>query len=232
MSYKLLTTNNQKIEKGAALGYATAGLHFAPEKLSGFNVCPMASKGCAAACLNTSGHGRYQRIQDARIKKTQRFFMDRENFLTELVKEIETFVRRSRKNGLTPTIRLNLTSDIQWETVLVNGKTLFEIFPDVQFYDYTKIARRMLPGAKAQTIPNYHLTFSRSESNGALAEMVASAGGNVAVVFNKVPDSYLRKPVVNGDETDLRFLDGKGVIVGLTPKGRAKKDFSGFVVRF
>ncbi len=217
MSYKILTTSNQKIKKGEAEGWATAGIHFAPYNLSGRNVCPMASKGCAAACLNTSGHGRYEKIQNSRIKKTQLFFADQHNFLIDLCIEIETFARRARKNGLKAAIRLNLTSDIQWEKIKVNGYTLFDIFPNVQFYDYTKIPNRMY----AQLPANYHLTFSQSESNGAIADMISASGKNVAVVFDKLPEMYY----------GLRFLDDNGVIVGLTPKGRAKKDNSGFVVR-
>lgn len=231
MSYTLLTTKNQKIEKGAAMGWATAGIHFAPEKMSGHQVCPMASEGCKLACLNTSGHGKYPKVQEARVKKTRAFFANREDFMALLVKEIETFVRRSKKHGLKVAIRLNLTSDIQWETIKVNGQTLFEIFPEVQFYDYTKIAKRMLPGAKASKFANYHLTFSRSESNGAIAEVIAQLGENVAVVFEKLPKTYFGREVISGDETDLRFLDKKGVVIGLTTKGRAKKDTSGFVVR-
>ena len=228
---KLLALNNAKIEKGEKLGYLTAGLHLAPADASGFNTCPMASAGCKAACLNTSGHGRYAFVQKARIAKTLRFFNERGAFMAQLVKEIGAVVRKAARNNLTPAIRLNLTSDIQWENILHEGKTVFEHFPTVQFYDYTKIVKRVLPGSAARQFSNYHLTFSRSESNAAHVELAIAAGANVAVVFaGTLPSHYMGRPVVNADETDLRFLDGQGVICGLSTKGKAKRDTSGFVV--
>lgn len=227
----LLTTSNVKIRKGEKFGYRTFGIHFAPAKLSGKNVCPNASKGCAAACLNVSGQGYYQRVQDARVKKTKYFFEDRAKFLNELVENITTMARRSRKNNMIPCFRLNLTSDIAWESIKINGKTLMEMFPDVTFYDYTKSAQRMMRFLNKDFPKNYHLTFSRSESNQAHCDIIAAMGGNVAVVFRgKLPKTYMKRKVISGDESDLRFLDKKGVIVGLVEKGVAKKDKSGFVV--
>ena len=226
---KLLTVNNAKIQKGTALGFLTAGLHLAPADASGFNTCPMASAGCKAACLNTSGHGRFDFVQNARIAKTQFFFRERSAFMAQLIKEIAAFIRKAKKSGITPAIRLNLTSDIQWETIKHEGKTVFEHFPTVQFYDYSKIARRFF-----QPLPtNYHLTFSRSESNHAVAETVAAAGHNVAVVFSSpdYPRNFMGREVVSGDETDLRFLDKRGVVIALFAKGQAKRDKSGFVVQ-
>jgi len=230
---KILSTANAKIKKGEKAGYLTAGIHFAPASLSGHNVCPMASNGCKLACLNTAGMGVYKNVQAARIAKTQRFFDDRENFMAQLVKEIGAIVRKAAKQGLIPAIRLNLTSDIQWENILTDGKTVFEIFPNVQFYDYTKIVRRVLNGSKAKSFPNYHLTFSRSESNDSLVELAMASGANVAAVFagKTLPQTWKGRPVVNGETNDLRFLDGQGVVVGLLTKGRAKKDTSGFVIQ-
>ena len=229
---KILTTRNQKIEKGAKLGFLTAGIHFAPASLSGRNVCAGSSAGCRLACLNTSGHGRYQRAQDARVRKTNWFYDEREVFMAQLVKEIEAVVRKAKRDNLLPAVRLNLTSDILWENVTYQGKTIFEHFPAVQFYDYTKIIKRVLPNSPVRQIPNYHLTFSRSESNQPFVELAVKAGVNVAVVFAgaTLPKTYLGRPVVSGDETDVRFLDPQGVIVGLTTKGRARHDKSGFVV--
>lgn len=229
---KLLTSNNRKLQRGGNVGYFSAGIHLAPATLSGFNTCPMASVGCAAACLNTSGHGRYQRTQSARIKKTHWFYKERESFMAQLVWDINAVIRKAGREGKIAAIRLNLTSDVQWENIEYQGKTIFAHFPQIQFYDYTKIVRRVLPGSVARGISNYHLTFSRSESNDAQCELALSAGANVAVVFHgkTLPPSYKGVRVVSGDETDLRFLDDKGVIVGLTTKGRAKKDTSGFVV--
>ncbi len=227
----LLTTNNTKILKGEKFGYRTFGIHFAPASLSGKNVCPSSSAGCRQSCLYLSGQGYYQRVQDARVKKTKYFFEDRAKFLDELVENITTMARRSRKNNMIPCFRLNLTSDIAWESIKINGKTLMEMFPDVTFYDYTKSAQRMMRFLNKDFPKNYHLTFSRSESNQAHCDIIAAMGGNVAVVFRgKLPKTYMKRKVISGDESDLRFLDKKGVIVGLVEKGVAKKDKSGFVV--
>lgn len=247
---RLLTIGNPKTLKGQAQGYITAVLHLAPASTSGFNVCPMATKGCKAACLNTAGRGGIaagnatfesadgvlpdNAIQRARIKRTQLFFTDRKAFMLALHDEIAEFVRKAKKAGLIPCVRLNGTSDIRWESVQVMFKysfsaNLMSCFPDVQFYDYTKLANR-------KGVPsNYHLTFSLAEDNDAHAASVLAAGGNVAVVYRDkaLPQSYaisgITREVVSGDDSDLRFLDPRGVIVGLYAKGKAKKDTLGFV---
>jgi len=227
---KLLSDANPKIQKGTAQGYLTFILHLAPGSLSGYNVCPGASKGCLATCLNTAGRGRFDNIQQARIKKTRWFFADREGFMLQLVKDIQAGIRKAKRLGLTPVFRLNGTSDIRWETIKIGSqKNIFAMFPNVQFYDYTKLAnRRNIPA-------NYHLTFSRSEENDAKVPTAIANGMNVAVVFSTkkaadLPSRYLSLPVVDADETDLRFLDPKRSICGLRAKGQAKKDTSGFVV--
>lgn len=234
---KLLTspTGNPKTAKGAAFGYLTWILHLAPGRLSGFNVCPGASKACLFACLNTAGRGgMFKRgentnaIQKARLARTLFFFNETDKFMTQLVKEIRKAIQYADKHGLKPTFRLNGTSDIRWENekVTVDGVTypnIMVVFPSVTFYDYSKLAnRRNLPS-------NYTLTFSLSEDNDAQAEQALENGMNVAVVFRKIPVEYKGRTVVDGDVSDLRFLDPKGVIVGLKAKGKAKKDASGFV---
>lgn len=229
---QILTKNNAKIEKGEKLGYKTFGIHLAPSTLSGKNTCPHASKGCAAACLNTAGFGVYNHVQQARIKKTQAFFQDRQAFLNQLLKEVEAKVKSAKKAGMIPTFRLNLTSDLKWESFKVkDGKNIMELFPEVQWYDYTKDFKRMIDYTQKKLPKNYHLTFSRSESNEEQCKIVLGMGGNVAVVFRGgLPKTYLGKKVINADNDDLRFLDKKNVIVGLIQKGKAKKDSSGFVV--
>jgi hypothetical protein len=186
----------------------------------------MASTGCAAACLNTAGRGRFTATQEARIRKTKWFFEDRETFMAQLVKDITAAIRKAGREGFVPVFRLNGTSDIRWETVPVGGfRNIMEMFPTVTFYDYTKLQnRRDLPF-------NYHLTFSRSEENYAAVDMMMAAGYNVAIVFNELPAVYNGYTVIDGTETDLRFLDEKGVVVGLLAKGKAKKDVSGFTVQ-
>lgn len=247
---KLLTVGNPKIAKGFAKGFLTAVLHLAPSRLSGYQTCPMATPGCSAACLNTAGRGGIfagesikdltgnevitkiregalsNRIQAARIAKTIRFFEDRDAFMVDLVSDIKTVIRKAKREGLRPVFRLNGTSDLRWETVKVGGfDNIFKMFPDIIFYDYTKLFNR-----KVSDIPNYHLTFSLAENNDVYAQKAIDNGINVAVVFrNKLPNTFMGRPVINGDETDLRFKDPTGVVVGLKAKGKAKTDNSGFV---
>lgn len=222
---KLLTTSNYKIQKGKTKGYETYGLHLSPASLSGRNVCASSSAGCRAACLNTAGRGAMSRVQKARIRKTKMFFEDRDMFMKLLVKDIEAAIKKSKRNGLTPCFRLNLTSDLMWEQY-----GIIEMFGDQIFYDYTKHFPRMLRFINGGFPPNYHLTFSRSECNESDAVRVLQAGGNVAAVFRSLPDKWVGKQVINGDETDLRFLDQTNVVVGLVTKGKAKQDKTGFVI--
>ena len=225
---KLLGISNTKTLKGEKQGYRTYIMHLAPSTLSGYQVCPMASLGCSTACLNLSGMGRFSNVQAARVAKTRHFFEDRPAFMQQLVREVRAAVKSSQKLGLTPVFRLNGTSDIRWEMIPVLGDALptayaniMMMFPQVQFYDYTKIPnRRNVPS-------NYHLTFSRSETN---HQDVILSQNNVAVVFDVLPATYLGRTVIDGTETDLRFLDPQNVVVGLKANGKAKQDTSGFTV--
>jgi len=254
-AFRVLTPGNPKIAKGLKQGFMTFILHLAPAKLSGYEVCPMRSKGCTAACLNTAGRGGMiggrgplshddvasgvvNTIQAARIRRTKRFFEDRQAFLSDLVKDIRKAIKWSERHDLVPVFRLNGTSDIRWESIPVaseGGKRIFDVFPDVQFYDYTKLTNR-------KNVPaNYDLTFSLADGNAAQADAALDAGMRVAAVFRTVERvqhymltgyelAGLPVPVVDGDDSDLRFLEPKGVIVGLYAKGPAKQDTSGFVV--
>jgi hypothetical protein len=234
--FKLLSTANPKIQKGTAKGYLSFILHLAPADLSGKETCPKRTAGCTAACLNTAGRGGMFKkgentnvIQKARIRKTVEFFEDRESFFIDLVGDIIKAKKMAAKQGLTPVFRLNGTSDLSWEKYAIeeqDGMNIFELFDDVQFYDYTKVLGRKVSGIK-----NYHLTFSAADGNDADVAKALAQGMNVAMVFDRVPAEYLGKPVHDADEDDLRFLDPKGSIAGLKAKGRAKKDYSGFVIR-
>jgi hypothetical protein len=165
-------------------------------------------------------------IQKARIRKARYFFEDRAGFMADLVSDINKAIKFAAKKNLTPVFRLNGTSDLSWEKYeAAHGKNIFELFDYVQFYDYTKVPKRKVEGIK-----NYHLTFSQADGNGKDADWAISKNMNVTVVFDKIPAEYKGKPVYNADETDLRFLDPKGVVLGLKAKGRAKKDTTGFVV--
>lgn len=232
VAVKLLTTSNTKIRKGEKLGFSTFGIHLAPSNLSGFNTCKNASAGCAAACLNTAGMGVYSTVQKARIEKTRFFFSDKATFMAQLVKEIAAAVKKANKNGMQSAFRLNLTSDLPWEKIKLDGQTVFDLFPSVQFYDYTASAERMTAFLASKLPANYHLTFSRKENTpDPLVKGFLRSGGNVAVVFRKtLPTRFFGADVVDGDETDARFLDGSGKVIGLKEKGRAKKDLTGFVL--
>ena len=227
--FKLLSTANPKIQKGTKLGYLSFILHLAPSTLSGRNTCPKATPGCIASCLNTAGRGgMFKRgentntIQRARIRKTNYFYEQRQDFMLDLKKDIEKGIKMATKLGLTPVFRLNGTSDLSWEKYdMLPGLNVFECFPTVQFYDYTKIL-----GRKVKGIANYHLTFSKAENNDSDVAEALLQGMSVVAVYDKIPEG-----VPSADETDLRFLDPKGTMLGLKAKGRAKKDYSGFVIR-
>jgi hypothetical protein len=222
-------------------GFNTYILHLAPANLSGYETCPKRTAGCTAACLNTAGRGgmfkkgeNTNMIQQARIRKTKMFFENRAQFMVDLVKDIELAIKQSAKKDMVPVFRLNGTSDLSFEKYEVVRKgvlyrNIFAAFPETQFYDYTKIL-----GRKVNEIANYQLTFSAADGNDNDVTKAIVQGYNVAVVFGikktlPMPDQYLGLPVFNGDESDLRFLDPKNVIVGLYAKGKAKKDETGFV---
>ena len=237
----LLSTNNAKTIKGEKLGYMTYILYMSPFNLNskGINVCSHASKGCADSCLVGSGFGgMYTSVMQGRVNKTEYFLTSRIEFMFQLKTEIEKAIAKNKDKAIV-TFRLNGTSDLPFEKykVFENGtKNIFEMFPDVQFYDYTKNYLRfdkVLPS-------NYHLTFSRSETNEEKSLEILKRGYNVAMVFDKLPKTYMGYEVINADNDDLRFLDKQGVICGLkykkmTGKGGAEKNKvafeSGFVIK-
>ena len=223
---KLLSSNNTKIKKGEKLGWKTLGLSLAPASLSGKQFCPHRSKGCELVCLNTAGMGAFSNVQAARIKKSKFLIEQRDTFLSQLKKELANIQKKAEKQVAKIAVRLNVLSDLPWHNLIDMAE-----FPNVSFYDYTPNPKRMIQFLRGELPENYHLTFSRKENNQAIVEMIANMGGNIAVVFNHLPETYLGKRVVDGDETDLRFLDPKNVIIGLKAKGKAKKDSSGFVVQ-
>ncbi len=220
--------NIKTLKSDLKTDFLTYLIYLAPHTQSGYNVCPMASPGCAKACLFTAGHGRYKMVQDARIRRTKFFFEHRDYFKACVFSEILTAKRRAEKIGRKLAVRINGTSDLAMERI---WPELFDYFKDVRFYDYTKNHNRM--SLKYHKPKNLHLTFSKSECNQDKVEeiMRSNPKANIAVVFNKLPSKWLGRKVINGDEMDLRVLDPKGVIVGLTMKGRAIHDQSGFVVK-
>jgi hypothetical protein len=239
---KLLTSpdHNPKTAKALARGYANFIMMLAPGKKSGYEVCPDRSPSCDELCLYNQGRGQAQQTKDARIRRTVKYFEDRPGFLTLLVYEITLAVAWAQANGLIPVLRPNGLSDIAWEyvRVTVNGieyPNLMAAFPTLQLYDYTKSERRIMAWINGELPPNYYLLFSRDETNDDVVAKVLGRA-NVAFVFDRVPDEYWVDghgwvKVIDGDHDDLRFLDPLGVIVGLVPKGSARKDTSGFVIR-
>lgn len=235
MKNVLSISSDAKTVKGETLGFLTGILYLAPATTTKWNTCSMAKIAqCDKACLYSAGRGAMSNVQKARIAKTVRFFEERESFMADIVFSIKALIRKAAKAGLKPLVRLNGTSDIRWETIGltvdgVNYANIFDVFPDVQFYDYTKDANRKdLPA-------NYDLTFSYSGVDGfqPFVDKAVAKGMRMAVVFRKeseIPMSFKGIRVVSGDKSDVRHLDDDGVIVGLYAKGKAKLDNTGFVV--
>jgi hypothetical protein len=222
---------NPKTAKDAGLGDVSNWiLHLSPSDLSGVNICPNASAGCRAACLNGAGRGLFDGVQMPRLRKTLYFLKFRQTFLTRLSREIGKICAKTSNRVI---VRLNGTSDLAWELFKVGdtGKNIFELYPNVTFYDYTKVFKRL---ERIVSIPNYHVTFSASESNWDDCLKALNLGVNVATVFrtSALPETYQGFKVIDGDKHDFRFLDARetvGLIVGLKAKGIAKRDTSGFV---
>lgn len=221
---------NVKTVKGQKYGYMTGILYLAPSDLSGKNVCPTAKlAGCEKGCLNTAGQGVFNNVQEARIRKTK-LFHDNQNYFMNLLKDdIQQLINKAYKKQLIPVVRLNGTSDITWEKVLLEGKTLMDWFPELTFYDYTKLNNRKPPS-------NYDLTFSYSgrPEYSRFVKQALDQGMRIATVFADryaLPKQFLGREVIHGDDHDLRFLEPKEAVVALYAKGRARKDFDGFVVR-
>jgi hypothetical protein len=226
--YKLLSVNNTKINKSNKMentNYWSTLMHLRPINT---RICPYQDIAkCKNACLVTAGRGKFSNVQEARQRKTELFLNNRNEFMSQLIADIQKFIRACQRKNKKPALRLNGTSDIQWENIKVDGQNLFEMFPDVQFYDYTKI-----PTRKVEQYQNYHLTWSYSEANEKYAEYFNKVPYNKAVVFNgDLPKTFKGLEVIDGDIHDMRFLDKPNVVVGLRAKGEAKKDDTGFVIQ-
>jgi hypothetical protein len=231
----LLSQDNAKTIKGEKLGYQTYILYTSPDKQNtkGKSLCAHSTPGCRTSCLFTAGRGKFTNVALARLHKAEYFLNDRKSFMEQIATEITSAIKKHGENKIC--IRLNGTSDIPYENIPVGEyPNIMTMFPNVQFYDYTKNFARL-----TNILPNnYHLTFSRAETelNKKQAELALQLGHNVAMVFNvknetELPNTYMNYNVINGDEHDLTFIHPKNVIVGLKAKGDAKKDTSGFVIR-
>lgn len=243
MENRIFSFDSAKAIKAQGFGYLNAIHYMAPADVAGVgNLCPKATIGCREACLGWYSGQAGMVAQDtdlnsvrrSRIAKARRFMTDRGDYMRDVVRSIELAHDKARRMGLRLAVRMNGSTDIAWEGIACwrHGKpyrNLMEAFPKIQFVDYTKIASRL-----SRALPfNYSLTLSRTELNDAdVVRIVSSGMANAAVVFDSVPETWHGLRVIDGDKHDLRHLDPKGVIVGLTPKGRkAKRDQSGFVVR-
>jgi hypothetical protein len=236
-NYLLTINSDPKTIKGLKYGILTGVLYGTPATGSGaWNDCPFASVGCMMACLNTSGHGGISidvdglnTVQIARLIRSAYFHLQREAFWAQLIKEIKALVRKAARLGLKPAARLNGTTDIKWESTPVTqygvriASNIFELFEDVQFYDYSKWPYAKRPNSSLPA--NYHLTFSRSESNGDDITENLAHGRNVTVVFGifanssePMPTMWQGVPVIDGNVSDIRFQDPTGVVVGLKYK--------------
>ena len=233
----LLGVSNAKTTKGEEYGVLTGILYLAPHTVAGRNICPHASKGCALACLYSKGRGAFNSVQKARIGKTQLFHANPRAFVEMLAEDIASLAKRAEKLSMTAAIRLNGTSDLPWENLKGElGVSLMERFPGVQFYDYTKNPARAIAYGTGKLPTNYHITFSRSESNAGAVISILDTTCNIAAVFDTkkgqpLPATWAGREVIDGDLTDIRFWDKAGVIVGLRAKGNsAKTDTSGFII--
>lgn len=211
-------------------------LYLSPYNLNdtGKNICPFATKGCAAACLNSAGRGKFSNVQLARRRKTNLFFQDPQKFTQDLALDLAKINNKALKENKTIFVRLNGTSDINFEKLLNRYLNIsFAQFAGLKFYDYTKDKNKALEYSTSEKREKYRITYSRSEKDSERdIQTLLNNGVNVAAVFAKeLPATYLGYQVINGDETDLRFNDQLGVIVGLKAKGDAKKDTSGFVIQ-
>ena len=219
LSYLGSVASSSKIAKGLKYNEMTYILYLAPAEQSGYNVCPGSTAECREACLTESGHNRIDvkknAINKARIKKTKLFFEHREFFMGWLATEINKARNDAFAKGYTFSVRLNGTSDIQPEMFKYKGKVIFDVFNEVTFYDYTKVANRF---KLLNKYSNYDLTYSFSGYNMLQSlELLENNKGRVAMVFEgkQLPKTFMGYKVIDGDEYDMRHLDETGVIVGL-----------------
>ena len=231
LPYKtILGESSAKTIKGEKIGYLTGIVYLVPDEI----ICPLAKlAGCFEGCLKSAGRGAFNSVQIARQAKTQFFYNNREAFMLSLCADVWSIANKAKRIGLNPLVRPNGTSDIAFENIIVHdGKTIFQLFPDVQFYDYTKHPSRKLDG---KTANNYDLTYSFSAITPkpiSIKGLTNPNNSRTAVVFQKqsdIPSSFRGWPVIDGDNTDVRHIEPKSVVVALYAKGKAKSDHGGFV---
>ena len=238
-TYLLNIDANAKTIKGQKQGYMTAVMYLAPHKLANGkdDVCPYSTVGCRQSCLYTAGHGRYSTVKKARVARTLWFLKDRLGFMQLLELEINKFMIKAKKKELIPVVRLNGTSDIDWNFYYYHSEdicrlqyTIFNRFPNLQFYDYTKDTRKVIRKQPS----NYHLVYSYNENSQKdfCYDLLNKYKINIAVVYDQAGyEAALNCGAIDGDYNDLRFKDKVGRVVALKEKGQAKRDRTGFVIR-
>lgn len=224
-----INASSKLAKNGKVSKQHTYGLYLSPAEISGYNTCTHSTHECRLGCLNTSGRAAMDiacgknSIANARTIKTKILFEQQDFFMQWLIADITGKQRLAINKGYGFSVRLNCTSDIDWANVRYNGLNIFEHFPNIQFYDYTKNPNKFVGIA-----PNYHLTFSYTGRNWHACKAVLDRGFNIAVVFNatkdvELPTTFNGYNVTNGDLTDYRVADSKGVIVGLKWKRIANR---------
>lgn len=279
MNYNYNTTSLLSIKENYITdheGYLIGTLFLAPQKniinaphygidfdskllnISKVNLCKKATNGCSTSCLYHQGITKNSafnknRIKQARLKRTLKFLVQREEFFIQLIKEIKALVRKATKKGLTPTLQLNGTSDILWEKESFSYdekeyKNIMVFFPEVQFFDYTKYdivkSRKKLP-------KNYHLTYSRAGKNKGkviddwkILSSYLEMGIDVAVILSKNMkehilnnSTYNNYKVIDGDICNCRAYDifqreeNKGLIIALEVANKTDINNSGFIIQ-
>ena len=221
VSYLSSVSATFKHKKSLKYGELTLSLYLAPAKMSGYEVCPGRNSECTRLCLNQSGKnigpqkiaGDY--INRSRITKTRLFFEQRDFFMDWLIQEIEAAKRKAERMTYKLSIRLNNTSDISPEEFTRNGQNILQMYPDIQFYEYTKVPSRV---DLMKIYKNYDVTFSYTGYNLTKCQEMLLNKIRVAVVFKRVPEEFMGYPVIDGDAYDMRYKDDRNVIVGLKYK--------------
>ena len=237
---RMFSVDSPKAIMADEFGYLNGINYMAAHTIAGVgDLCGKSTPGCRGLCLGWySGQAGIvsdleqgiNNVRDSRIRKAKYFQNDRKQFMSEMTRHIEKLAKQSKRLNKKLAIRPNGSTDIAFEKIKTdNGQTLPELFPNVQFIDYTKHLKRVLDPKRPS---NYHITFSLAETNQAEAKTCLDKGFNVAAVFDKLPSHFMGHKVINGMTHDLRHLDPSPCIVGLEPKGRkAKNDTTGFVIR-
>lgn len=219
---KPLLTDGKSNAKTAKNDTKTFYLSLQPATLNSKreNLCKFSTKECRSQCLQYAGRQGFSNVVESRSRKTEYFINHRNEFIVKLWNELVDLNRQNEKIA----IRLNLLSDINWNDEFKKTGRNIASLSNIIFYDYTKDHLKIV----SNNLKNYHLTYSFSGYNWNWCEkFLKEKKANVAVVFkNSIPLHYKGFKVINGDENDERFLNEKGVIIGLKYK---QPKFSGIL---